>query len=222
VDSVADAIILVDNQRYVRKDFSLLNNIAKINALIAEPFYNLLCSGEEKKARHIGARLLDAGDIMQTVVGWTIIGYGQSSLPMIRSPFKRAWNFRNKSDETHKGIQAMDGALSELSLMCNPADAGRALYLLSAPAKEMNMDVVKALGDRIKDFAPKAVIRNGDYPRGGGVDVTVVLSELADVEKVRKYYSKSASLMREVPKKHEEAESKLSGMQDAAKDVPLL
>jgi len=222
VDSVADAIFLVDNQRYVRKDFSLINNITKINSFIAEPFYNLLCSGEEKKAKHIGARLLDAGDIMQTVVGWTLVGYGQSSLPMIRLPFKKAWNFRNKSDEIYKGIQAMEGALSELSAMCNPADAGRALYLLSAPAKEMNMDLVKTLGDRFKEFAPNAVIRNGDYPRGGGVDVTVILSELADVEKVRKYYRQSASLMREGPKKHDEAESKLSGMQDAAQDVPSL
>ena len=47
---VADAIFLIDNQRYVRKDFSIRNNLAKINALIVEPFYNLLCAGEEKKS----------------------------------------------------------------------------------------------------------------------------------------------------------------------------
>ena len=38
VSSVADAVILVDNQRYIKKDFSLRNNLAKINALIVEPF----------------------------------------------------------------------------------------------------------------------------------------------------------------------------------------
>ncbi len=222
VNSVADAIFLVDNQRYIRKDFSLRNNLDKINSMIVEPFYNLLCAGEEKKHKYIGARLLDAGDIIQTLVGWTVIGYGESQLSLIRLPFERTRNFRKKSTETHKGIQAMDEAISELSLTCKPIDASRALYLVSAPAKEMNMDLVKALGDRFRDFAPKAIIRNGDYPRGGGVDVTVILSELADLEKVRKYYQKSASLMREVPKKHEEAESKLSGMQDAAKDVPSL
>lgn len=222
VDSVADAIFLFDNQQYVRKDFSLINNITKMNSLIAEPFYNLLCSGEEKKAKYIGSRLLDAGDIMQTVVGWTLVGYGHSSLPMIRLPFRRALNFRSKGVETSKGMQAMEGALSEVSAMCNPIDAGRALYLLSAPIKEMNMDLVKALGDRFREFAPKAIIRNGDYPRGGRVDVTVILSELADVEKVRKYYQQSLSIMREIPKKHGEAESKLRGMQDAEQDVPSL
>ncbi|MCK5434060.1 MAG: cell division protein FtsZ, partial [Dehalococcoidales bacterium] len=168
VNSVADAIILVDNQRYVRKDSSLKNNIAKINAMIAEPFYDLLCAGEEKKAKHIGAKTLDAGDIIQTLVGWTVIGYGKSQLPLIRIPFSGSRNFRKKSTEIHRGIQAMDEAISELSLKCSPMDASRALYLLSAPANEMNMELVKDLGDYLRDIASEAIIRNGDYPREKG------------------------------------------------------
>ncbi len=223
VSAVADAIFLVDNQRYVRKDFSLKNNIAKINSLVVEPFYNLLCAGEEKKAKHIGAKMLDAGDIIQTLSGWTVIGYGQASLPLIRLPFWRSRNFRKKSTETHKGIQAMDEALSEISLRCNPADASRAIYLLSAPAKEMNMDLVKELGDYLRDIAPQAIIRNGDYPRERGVlDVTVILSELSDVEKVRQYYNESASFIREVSRKQEQVDAKLKGIEEAGKDIPSL
>ena len=223
VNAVADAIFLVDNQRYVRKDFSLKNNLAKINALIVEPFYDLLCAGEEKKPKHIGARMLDAGDIIQTLAGWTAIGYGKSGLPLMRSPFERTRNFRKKSTETHKGIQAMDEAISELSLRCNPMDAGRALYLLSAPAGEMNMDLVKELGDYLRDIASEAIIRNGDYPRKRGMlDITVILSELNDVEKVRDYYNKSADFMVEVKKRQEEVEIKLRSIDEAAKDIPSL
>ena len=117
----------------------------------------------------------------------------------------------------------MDEALSELSLKCNPMDAGRALYLLSAPAKEMNMDLVKELGDYLRDIASQAIIRNGDYPRERGLlDVTVILSELNDVEKVRDYYTKSASFIHEVQKKQEIAESKLKGIEEASKDIPTL
>ncbi len=97
--SVADAVLLVDNQRYIRKDSSLLNNMNAINRLIAEPFYDLLCAGEEKKRKRIGARLLDAGDIGQTLAGWTVLGYGTSQLPVIRLPFGRRRDFRKKSSE---------------------------------------------------------------------------------------------------------------------------
>jgi cell division GTPase FtsZ len=223
VSSVADATFLVDNQRYVRKDFSLKNNLAKVNALIVEPFYNLLCAGEEKKAKHIGAKMLDAGDIIQTLAGWTALGYGKSPLPLIRLPFERTRNFRKKGTETHKGIMAMDEAISELSIRCKPMDAGRALYLISAPAREVNMDVVKELGDYLKDIAPEAIIRNGDYPRErGALDVTVVLSELSDVEKIRAYYSKAATFIHDIKQKQREAEGKLRGIEDASKNIPTL
>ena len=223
VDSVADAVILVDNQRYVRKDFSLKNNLAKINSLIVEPFYNLLCAGEEKKAKHIGAKTLDAGDIIQTLLGWTAIGYGKSQLKLIKLPFERMGNFRTKSAETHKGIQAMDEAISELSIRCDPKDAGRALYLVSAPAKEVNMDMVKELGDWLKELAPNAIIRNGDYPRERGcLDITLVLSELSDVAKVRAYYNESTKLIPVIKRRQKEVEVKLQGIEEAAKDIPSL
>ena len=223
VNSIADAIILVDNQRYIRKDASLRNNMARINALIVEPFYNLLCAGEEKKRKHIGAKTLDAGDIIQTLVGWTVIGYGKSPLPLIRLPFEQRRNFRKKSAETSQGIRAMDEAISELSLTCNPQDANRALYLLAAPAKEMNMELVKELGDYLRDLTPKAVIRNGDYPRERGVlDVTVILSELDNIEKLRNYYSLSTSVISTIKERQEEIKSKLREIEDTSKDIPSL
>ncbi|MFH1662429.1 MAG: tubulin/FtsZ family protein [Chloroflexota bacterium] len=220
--SVADAVILVDNQRYVRKDFSLKDNLSKINSLIVEPFYNLLCAGEEKKARNVGAKTLDAGDIIQTLLGWTVLSYGESNLKRFRLSIGGK-NFREKSTETHKGIQAMDEAISELSTHCNPKDAGRALYLLSAPAKEINMDLVKDLSDWLKDMAPNAIIRNGDYPRQSGVmNVTLILSELSDVEKVRNYYNKSTNLVPIIKQRQKEVEAKLKTLDETGKDIPSL
>ncbi len=223
VYQIADAVILVDNQRYVRKDFSLQHNIIKINQLIVEPFFDLLCAGEEQKRQHIGAKVLDAGDIIQTLCGWSAIGYGEVKLPLITFPTDWSSNFRKRSTKTHKGIEAMDQALSELSIECNPQDAHRALYLLAAPAKEMNMDMVKELGDYLKGFAPQAVIRNGDYPREKGLlDVTVILSELSDVAKVRQYYSKSAKLVDEMKERQKSKTSKAALAEEAGKDIPTL
>lgn len=223
VNSVASAIILVDNQRYIRKDSSLSNNISKINRLIAEPFYDILCAGEEKKVKHIGAKTLDAGDIIQTLTGWTVIGYGKSEIPKFDIPFLKKSDFRSKSTQTHKGIQAMDEAISELSLACHPADAGKALYLLSAPANEMNMDLAKELGEYLRGLAPKAIIRNGDYPnKRDTLSVHVVLSELSNVERVKDYYAKTVDLIPEFERRREERETNLRAMDKVAKDIPSL
>ena len=221
--SVADAVFLVDNQRYVTKDSSLVNNMTAINRLIAAPFYDLLCAGEEKKAKNIGARLLDAGDIGQTLGGWTVLGYGKSQLSIIRLPFERRRHFRKKSTETHKGIQAMDQAISNLSLSCNPKDACSALYLLSAPNAEMNMDLVKELGDYLHELAPGAIIRYGDYPRReSALKITVILSQLKRVEKVKEYYNKLTAAIKEQKRQKEDIEAELEELIDASRTVPSL
>ncbi len=220
--TTADAVFLADNQRFVRKDFSLRNNLDQINTLMVEPFFNLLCAGEETRRRHIGARMVDAGDIIQSLVGWTVIGYGKSLLPTW-SFFSWGRNFRKKSTETHRGIQAMDEALSELSVKCNPAESGRALYLVSAPHKEMNMDLVKDLGEYLRDMAPEAVIRNGDYPRNKSViDVTLVLSELGSVDKIKGYYETATQFIHASKGREKQAEGKLKEIEEASKDIPTL
>ncbi|UCG53898.1 MAG: cell division protein FtsZ [Dehalococcoidia bacterium] len=220
---VVDAVILVDNQRYIRKDFSLQNNMTKINQLIVEPFFDMLCAGEEERRKNIGAKVLDAGDIIQTLCGWSAIGYGDIKLPLITFPTDWSRNFYKRSTRTHKGIEAMDQALSEMSIDCDPQDAHRALFLLSAPSREMNMELVKELSDYLKSFAPQAIIRNGDYPREKGLlDVTVILSELSNVEKVRYYYEKSAKLVDEIKKRKKEQTKKAVLTEEAGKDVPTL
>jgi tubulin-like protein CetZ len=223
VNSVADAVFLVDNQRYVAKDFSLMNNLSKVNSMIVSPFYNMLCAGEEKKQRYIGAKTLDAGDIMATISGWSVIGYGQADITRNWMPFQDKRNFYDKGHETNRGIRAMDSAIADLSLGCSPADTGRALYLVSAPAKEMNMDMVKEMGAYVRDLCPQATIRSGDYPRErGNLDVTLILSELRQVDKVKKYFERSLKYIPEIQKRREEISVSLQDLEDASKDVPSL
>ncbi|TES88773.1 MAG: cell division protein FtsZ [Dehalococcoidia bacterium] len=220
---VADAVFLVDNQRYVMKDASIRSNLSKINALITEPFYNLLCAGEEKKPKYIGARILDAGDIIQTLTGWTAIGYGRSEISLTKKILSRTRDFRNKATEARKGTQAMDQAISGLSLKMNPIDSKRALYLVSAPPKEMNVDLIKELGTYLKSLAPEAVIRSGDYPREKGlINITIILSELSDVERVRGYFTKTISLISALKKRQEGIEDKYRGIEVTLKDIPSL
>jgi tubulin-like protein CetZ len=223
VNQAVDAVFLVDNQRFIRKDSPLQNNLLAINELIVEPFYDLLCAGEEKKAKNIGSKILDAGDIIQSLSGWTVIGYGQTKLPRFVFFDRFFKNFMKKSAESHRGIQALDEAISELSVKITPAEASRAMYLVTAPAKEMNMDLMKQLADHLIGMSPDAVIRNGDYPRSHGIiGMTLVLSGLVTVEKIRTYYERATTMIRNLKGKRGETQTKMQQTDDMAKDLPAL
>ena len=212
--AVSDAVFLIDNERYVAKGYSLASNIAKTNRLIADPFFNLLCAGEETKRRRIGVHILDAGGILQSLSGWTVVGYGRMDLNLITLPWDEVQN---------RGNQTMEIALSELSLNCDTKSATKALYMVSAPAEEMNMDLVKYLGERIHGLAPDATIRYGDYPFNKGyIDVTLIFSGLKNVEKVTNYYTKSANIAENLKMKQDVAASIPSPTEEAAKGVPPL
>ena len=220
---VADAIFLVDNQRFIKKNISIRGNLAKINYLVVKPFYNLLCAGEEITSKYIGSRVLDAGDIIQTLAGWTVIGYGEVRLPRIRILGEDKLHFREKITETQKGVQAMDKALGELSLKCNATDARRALYLLTAPPEEMNMDLINQLSTSLKNVAIDAIIRSGDYPRGkGSLEVTVVLSDLVNSRKVMEYFTKAISYISMSKRRRGGIEYEHRGIEEAFKDIPSL
>lgn len=217
---VADAVFLVDNQRFIRKDSSVIRNLHRINSSIAEPFYNLLCAGEEKRPKYIGAKILDAGDIIQTLAGWTTIGYGQSRIPFTRLLASKIYDFRFKASESQRGIHTIDEAMSALSLKCNPSDARRALYLVSAPASEMNIDLIKEIGTYLKGMAPDAVIRSGDYPRSSGtLNITVIISELGDIEKIRGYFAKTLAM---ISTKKKTGVDRSKGIEVSLKDIPSL
>jgi hypothetical protein len=87
----------------------------------------------------------------------------------------------------------------------------------------MNMDLVKELGDYVRDLCPEATIRSGDYPREkGNLDVTLILSELKQVDKVKRYFERSTRYIPEVKKRREETAVSLKDLEDAAKEVPCL
>ena len=220
---VADAVFLVDNQRYIRSGASIKNNLATINRQIVRAFCDLLCAGEETDARYVGSRVLDAGDIIETLAGWTAIGYGAKKVSRIKLPGESKLHFKDKVARTQKQLQAMDDAVQQLSLKCNPGDAKKALYLLTGPPEEMHLDLIKGLSASLRNIAEEAVIRNGDYPRGkGSLAVTLVLSDLSNSRKVVDYFSRTIDYIYLTRKRRGEVEYDLRGIGESFKDIPSL
>lgn len=221
---VVDAVFLADNQRYVRKDASLINNIEKINKSIAAPFYDLLCAGEVTKHKHVGARTIDAGDLIATIEGWTALGLGRTELPSLRFPWEiRKKHFREKAIESFRGSQALDASVSDLSVGCDPKDSSKIIYALSGPPKEMNMDMVKSISEYLKEIAPNALIRGGDFPgEKHFIDVTLVLSQLSSVPKIEMFYQKALQYATDNKVQIQEVRNKIQALTDLGKGLPSL
>ena len=221
---VVDAVFLADNQRYVRKDASLINNIEKINKSIAMPFYDLLCAGEVTKHKHVGARTIDAGDLIATIEGWTALGLGRTELPTLRFPWEiKKKHFREKAVESFRGSQALDASISDLSINCDPKDSSKIIYAISGPPKEMNMDMVKSISEYLKEIAPSALIRGGDFPgEKHFIDVTLVLSQLSSVPKIEMFYQKALQYATDNKVQIQEVQNKIQSLTDLGKGLPSL
>jgi len=220
---VADALFLVDNQRYTRRNTPIRTNLAKINRQVVKPFYNLLCAGEETDSKYVGSRILDAGDIIETLAGWTAIGFGEMKIPRIRFPGEGRLHFRDKVTKTQKGLQVMDDAISQLSMRCNARDARRALYLLTAPTDEMSLELIKDISSSLRNIAMEAVIRSGDYPRGkASIAVTVVLSDLINSRKVMEFFARTIDQIYLTKRRRGILEYEHGGIGEAFKDIPSL
>jgi len=221
---IADAVFLADNQRYVRKDASLINNMEKINRQVVEPFYDMLCAGEVTKRKHVGARTIDAGDIIASLEGWSAIGLGRIELPSFRFPWEiKKKYFNEKAIESFRGSQALDATIGDLSISCNARDAARAMYIMSGPAKEMNMDMAKGVSDYVKEIAPTATIRGGDFPgEKHFIDVTLILSQLSVVPRVKEFYERATVYKQAHSGQIEETRKKIQELADLSKDLPIL
>jgi cell division GTPase FtsZ len=196
IDKMADAVILADNG-----GLGLLGNIAQpqkmhaLNKELVSPFYDLLCAGEIKGSRYIAGKVLDAGDIQQSLSGWTSIGVGKAQFSSSIFSFKKNTGFEERSSDTFRAMEAMDLALMRLSVDCKLEDAGRGLFLFSAPSGKANVDMIKALGNRLRELAPNAEIRDGNFYGGKNyTKVTVLVSELIYLDRIKSFFDRAARL----------------------------
>jgi cell division GTPase FtsZ len=198
IDKLADAVILVDNGGLgVTGSMTPPQKTASLNKELVLLFYDLLCSGEMLGSKGAIGKELDAGDIRQSLFGWTAIGMGKTKLTSSIIPWKKPAGFEEKSSETLGVMEAMNLALMRLSVDCKLEDAGRALYLLSVPVGKANVDMIKVLGNRLRELAPNAETRNGSfYESKSFIKVTVLISELIYVDRIKNYYDRAARLTR--------------------------
>lgn len=209
IQQVTEAVFLFDNEKFkVKGNATSPDNLSSANKQMVSLYYDLLCASERLDPKYVGARTLGIGDMLQTLKGWTAIGTGNVDFQLARSFWKSTPTFQAKGSETQKAMEAMNLALGGLSIDFNLADAHKAIYLLSVPAEGANVDMVKAVSNRLLELTNNAEIRGGDfYGVRNCAQITLVLSDLSYLDTVKNYYDRATNLTKPPPHPEKPAET---------------
>ncbi len=221
VSQYADAVFIVDNEEFAKRDSSLAANLREINQAMVRNFYDLFCAGEEKNPQYLGSKVIDAGDIRQSLEGISAIGRGEINLAAFYH--WRKDHYREGARETSSLGGALEKAINNLSLGINLADARRILVLITAPKNLITLTSIEEVSTILQEKAPKAVVRIGDYPRRGKeISLTLIASKLTRVARVENLYLHAEELIEKQGEINQEADEEIKHMQDTGKNLPDL
>jgi len=212
VNRYADAVFLFDNECHRKVSSNLSQNLEDINKEIVMNFYDLCCAGEEKRQKYVGSKVIDAGDIKQSLAGMSVIGRGELELPLFR------WgkgNYRQGIKENSQVFSALSQAETNLGLGIDMEHARRILILITSPKDYLSTGVLEEIFGYFERKAPKAVIRIGDYPRRDReISVTLTASELVMVSRLERLLIQAEASM----KKREEVRLESANKSELARE----
>ncbi len=237
-NSQADAVFLIDNQKFVRGSETMSHNYAQINRRIADSFMDILCVGEETERRFVG-EVLDANDVIRILNGPTALGVSQTQVPKKSSSllnrFKRdgsnSKHFATSKAQIERAQSVLNRALGELSIDCEFSNSGDATYdaqhvlgLFSGPSQEATEEIVEMMDNCLSERVPGAGRRKGTYPgrTSDTISITVIVSNLgrgAAMDRIHFFYTEATKMMEAVQKKKQGREKR---WEEAAKSAALL
>jgi cell division GTPase FtsZ len=204
IDKTADAVFLFDNEKVMSEASikSAASNDA-LNREIVAPFFDLLRASEKVDQKFLGTSNIGIGDIVQSLNGWSAIGYGRAQIsPSGLTLFRRGDHFESKGEETIKAMEALGSALSHFSIQCRLEDARKALYLLCVPGKNANINMARSVGNRMRELTNNGEVRGGDfYGVKDHASVTLIASRITFLDKVKDYYERASIQVEDLKKK---------------------
>ncbi len=221
VEQYADAVFLADNDRFRKTGNSLAQNFREMNQEIVGSFFDLCCAGEERNRKYLGSKVIDAGDIKQSLEGISTIGRGQTDL----SAFYR-WlqaDFRTGVQERSASAGALRQAENCLGIKVQLEDARKILALVTGPRDALAMPMLEEVSTYLQEKSPKSVVRIGDYPRRAKeFSVTIIASRLTKVNRLESLYLQAEDILRRKQDIDSESERTIERMRATSDNLPLL
>jgi len=221
VNQSADAVILLDNEKFVRTDISLAQNFEEINREIAKNFYDLCCAGEERKRKYLGSKVIDGGDIKESLEGICTMGRGLVELSTFY-PWKKE-GLQEPEKQCISLATALQKAQNNLSLRIEMQDTRKILVLVTAPKNIITLTSLQEIAAYLQNESPKSVVRIGDYPRRAKeVSVSLIAAKLTKVPRVRRLYLRAKDLFKKQAEIDREAEDQIRQLEESSKNLPTL
>jgi tubulin-like protein CetZ len=221
VSRYADAVFLLDNERFAKSDISLSKNLSTINREMVKNFYDLFTAGEEKHQKFIGSKVIDAGDIKASLDGITAIGRGEIGVSASR--LLKDNNFQEGVKEHTSAAGALYQAENNLSLKVDLRNAGRIMVLVSAPKDIITLGLLEGIATYLQNKSPQAVVRIGDYPRRRNeISVTLIASKLTKADRVEETFLRAHELFAKQDGISKEQDEKVKQLWETAKGLPSL
>ncbi len=220
VTKYADAVFLFDNEGHRQIGNHLSRTFKDINEEIAMNFYDLCCAGEEKKQKFVGNKVVDAGDIKQSLAGYSVIGRGEVHLPVLRLG---KGNYRQGIKDNSLVFTALKQAETNLGLGVSLDHARRILVLITSPKDCLSTTVMEEIFGYLDRKAPKAVIRIGDYPRRDReISVTLIASELVRLSRLEYLVMQAEALIKKRDNLRRETDNEMYLMREFSRNIPTL
>ena len=221
VERYADAVFLADNERFRKTGNSLAQNFKEMNQEIVGSFFDLCCAGEERNQKYLGSKVIDAGDIKQSLEGMSTIGRGQTDLSTFYRWLKA--DFRTGVQERSASAGALQQAENSLGIKVQLEDARKILALITGPRDALAMPMLEEVSTYLQEKSPKSVVRIGDYPRRGKeFSVTVIASKLTKVPRLESLYLQAEDIFQRRQEIDRESERTIERMRATAGNLPLL
>jgi len=168
----ADGILLFDNNIWQRDGVTVKRSYDQMNLEIVRSLQVLFAAGEEASPEHVGGKVIDASDIINSIQGFASFGYSgwvKSWSEVLKDTGKRALGGKKGTfeqlDPANRILSLIQGAAAgRLSCDCDIKSSSKALVVVAGNPNEMNKEGMDRAKQWLEEATGGAEIRGGDYP----------------------------------------------------------
>jgi len=215
LDNACEAVFVADNALFMRQGDSLNDNMTAINRQYVGYFANFLISGESKK--YATSLSLGVGELLYNLKGFCVLARGVTELN------DGGGSFHKRSARMQSAVHAIDVAIGQPTCRLNIKDAPLIYMICNMGAKKIDEDMLKDVGQSLKNTCPNAnvVISQHNRTQGNVVDMSLLFVD-NDLPIVHSYYEKGTELQMRMDERERSRREEKARTDDLAKDLPLL